>query len=340
MRKYLSAAVSLLFFSGLPFGASGEVNWLFQVGGMYMKQYGAEGKFFNYETGEREKGKSFEATAGLYLQIPVSKSVPVYIETGLGYRNKLVLSQAKGFKFKPSLIEEDWLPDEGDLDYYRGNIIEIPVKAGYALALNEHNSFEFGFGPYVGFCTERGNGDPLLAGLTASAAYRHRCMSFGFSYANPVFVNGPRNYYTNSINFTIGINFGSGAWSTIGNVAMIAGSVAGGVAQSYVNAYGQSAESSSDYSSGSYSSSSQSEGYSRNGGSRNVGNKYDTREQENFNAEKRAYEGWDSQLSMHFSGNRTMSASDVRHAQSEMKRIREKWKARGKNIPKSSNETR
>ena len=120
MRKYLSAAVSLLFFSGLPFGASGEVNWLFQVGGMYMKQYGAEGKFFNYETGEREKGKSFEATAGLYLQIPVSKSVPVYIETGLGYRNKLVLSQAKGFKFKPSLIEEDWLPDEGDLDYYRG----------------------------------------------------------------------------------------------------------------------------------------------------------------------------------------------------------------------------
>ena len=52
------------------------------------------------------------------------------------------------------------------------------------------------------------------------------------------------------------------------------------------------------------------------------------------------YADYDSQLAMHFSGNRPMSASDARTIQQRMRSIRKKWEARGKTITEVPNETR
>lgn len=76
------------------------------------------------------------------------------------------------------------------------------------------------------------------------------------------------------------------------------------------------------------------------GGKLSVESKYDIREQGNYNLDKTTYSQYDSQLSAHFAGNKPMSETSVKYAQEEMKRIRLKWKERGKNIPQSQNETR
>ncbi len=218
-----------------------EVNWQLQFGGMYLKQYGTDVDHQLNNPYELTKGSSYELKGALLLQIPVSNSVPAFIETGLAYRNKLTISQEKGNKFDPEYILENY-DNYSEFEFYRNNILELPIKAGYKLALNEKNSFNFGFGPYVGMCTERGFGDPISVGLNLSAAFRHRCMSFGLEWQNPLFLNGPRDYYKNSINLTIGINFKGKVWSHIGAATLATVAVAGGVATAYADSNGNSSQ--------------------------------------------------------------------------------------------------
>lgn len=238
MRFFSFVLASLFFFfilSILP--ANAQVNWLIQVEGMYMKQFGADGTKIrrnpdNEALFEGRNGPSYEVGAGIYLQVPVSKSLPIFIETGLGYRNKFVFQVEKGYKFNKQEIMSDvyeydhGVYNDGWYEYnfseishaichgkygipYRGNYLELPIKCGYQLKINDSNSIVFGFGPYLSFCTEIGSlgySSPLSVGLAASASFRHRCMSFGVSFQNPVFFNGLRNHYSNSLNITIGIN--------------------------------------------------------------------------------------------------------------------------------------
>ncbi len=218
------------------------------------------------------------------------------------------------------------------MDYYRGHFIEIPVKAGYVLRLNERNSFQFTLGPYVSMVTERGYGDPISVGLNASAAFRHRCMSFGIAWQNPIFLNGPRDYYTNSFEVTIGINFGSDAWSHIGNAAMIASSVMGTVADAYLQY-----ESTQQHQVGSYDNNNRTNlsSGSENGSSRSGSS---ISEQTSYNRDKATYGRYDSDLAAYFAGNKP--GYDYKNAQRQMKKLREKWQNKGKSFPKSANETR
>lgn len=237
----------LLFLSAIPLFCSAEVNWAFYGGGMYAKQYGAEGIFYDDEDDDNlvpKKGNSFEWLLGLNLQIPLSKKI--YLETGVGMRNKLVLLQKNGFKFNSSVIKmydrrhiQDFISE--NFDYGRGYFLGIPLKVGYNLKLNEKNQFLFSVGPYasVNISGSYENWDDLKfkdklnVGLNASIVFRHRCMSFGLDYRNPLFKNGLNDYYKNSVNLTIGINFKSKGWATIGTVALATTSVVGGVAAAY-----------------------------------------------------------------------------------------------------------
>lgn len=321
--------------------SSAAVNWLIQVGGMYMKQYGAEGTF--YDENGPAKGSSFEAMGGIFLQIPLTSKLPIFLETGLDYRNKLLLSQAEGCKFRAEEFYDTRWTDAPEQNIYHGrdHIIELPVKAGYNLKLNEKNSFVFGFGPYAALYTERGLGDPLSIGLTVSAAFRHRCMSFGLSYSNPVFLNGPRDYYKNSITFNIGINL-QGRTPNWDNILMgleIAEGVLGGVNSAMQSAgYGTSDES-NYYSSGNESSRSSGSGSSRSSDNVSSGSAgASASEMTSRNTDKNTYFKYETTVIKIISGDDTVNKkSDI---QKKMKKLREKWSKRNLGWDASPYETK
>lgn len=206
MRRFITTLAQRLMLVAMlmvALQANAEVYWHFQVGGMYGKRYGGSDGF-TYSDGEVEQKNNYELKGAILLQIPLSQRLPLSLETGLAYRSKITLSQEKGFKFDPKGFDPY---DESKVECYRGNIIEIPVRALWQLSLNESNSFVFGAGPYVAGNIERGLGDPVSVGLNLSAAYRHRCVSVGVEWQNPLFLNGPRDYYTNSFIVTLGLTF-------------------------------------------------------------------------------------------------------------------------------------
>lgn len=199
--------------------AAAQVNWQFQIGGMYSKKYGES---------LSEKRGSVELSGAILLQIPVKQQF--FIETGLGWRNKLVLSQAEDYKFDPDNSNYK------DFEGYIANFLELPIKAGYKLQLNEKNAIDFGFGPYLSLAfnkPEYFNKSSFSAGLNASVAFRHRCMSFGVSWQNPIFKNGLNDYHRNSVTVTIGINFKGRKpnWDKIMDGLSIAGTVLEGTTQ-------------------------------------------------------------------------------------------------------------
>ncbi|MDE7151712.1 MAG: hypothetical protein K2O27_05545 [Candidatus Amulumruptor sp.] len=242
----------------LPLQTFAQLDWRIEAGGMMSKHYGVSGEFYD-EFGEPGKKTDFEAFGALLLRISLSSNIPLSLETGLGYRNKLVLSQEKGFKFEPSLLDEtiSWTsnPMYGKVMDYRGNFIEIPVKAIYSFNINEKNGFDLGLGPYVSMVTERGLGDPVSVGLNASVAYKYRRLSVGVAWQNPLFLNGPRDYYKNSCMLTLGLTLGKPSSEALGNFANTLGAVGsalGEVSQSYAssstvsNSYTVSSDTSDD----------------------------------------------------------------------------------------------
>lgn len=200
--------------------AAAQVNWQFQIGGMYSKKYGIGGL--------GEKSGCVELSGAILLQIPVKQQF--FIETGLGWRRKLVLSQAEDCKFDP----DNYNYKDFDSDF--ADFLELPIKAGYKLQLNEKNAFDFGFGPYLSLAFNKPecfNNSSFSAGLNASVAFRHRCMSFGVSWQNPIFKNGFNDYYKNSVMVTIGINFKGRKpnWDKIMDGLSVAGAVLEGATQ-------------------------------------------------------------------------------------------------------------
>lgn len=359
--------LALLLLSAIPLFCLAEVNWSFYVGGMYSKQYGAGGSFYDDEDNYNlipKKANSFEALLGLNLQIPLNKRI--FLETGVGLRNKLVLMQKDGYKFNPSDIKmydrfdiEDFISE--NLDYGRGYFLGIPVKVGYNLKLNEKNQFLFSVGPYasvnIAGSYEHWDDlkfkDKLNVGLNASIVFRHRCMSFGLDYRNPLFKNGLNDYYKNSVNLTIGINFKSKGWATIGTVALATASVVGGVAAAYSGSDNSLIDSNniSDNESVQYATPSNSISSGENG---STGYSQSFYQQE--------YDRWQRVAERHFEsltnlgykiknkdGNKSggtgqgMSSSNYarmkksfREAQNEMKKIRSKAKKEGYTIQKAS----
>lgn len=106
-----------------------RVNWELQVGGMYREVYDA----YSIEDGDYSRGARVEALARLLLQIPVSKKVPVFIETGLGWHVKPVLAVEDGIKFPGDKVPIG----HGLIEDTNGDFLALPLKCGYKLQLNE-----------------------------------------------------------------------------------------------------------------------------------------------------------------------------------------------------------
>ena len=70
------------------------------------------------------------------------------------------------------------------------------------------------------------------------------------------------------------------------------------------------------------------------------GNKHNLGEQQSYNTDKQTWGSYDGMLSAHFYGGRSATRSEVQQWQKKMKDFRDKWKARGKSFPDSSNENK
>lgn len=302
--------------------AAAQVNWQFQIGGMYSKKYGES---------LSEKRGSVELSGAILLQIPVKQQF--FIETGLGWRNKLVLSQAEDYKFDPDNSNYK------DFEGYIANFLELPIKAGYKLQLNEKNAIDFGFGPYLSLAfnkPEYFNKSSFSAGLNASVAFRHRCMSFGVSWQNPIFKNGLNDHHRNSVTVTIGINFKGRKpnWDKIMDGLSIAGAVLEGATQVASAFTGNSSTSETMMSS---SSSTNYEAQYR---------QWEKRAESHYNSltniglsveSKKAAAG--STMGSMNGGNYVSMKKSLREAQKQMKSIRTKAAKDGVIIPQSKWET-
>lgn len=307
-----------------------QVNWQFQLGGMFMKQYGG-GEGLNYTNGVVEKNNNLEGKAALLLQIPMSHRLPVFLETGLAFRTKIAISQEEGYKFDPKNF---YYGDNGRVDCYRADGLEIPVKFGWKLRLNENNAFDFGAGPYVAAYFDKGLGDPVSVGVNLSAAFRHRCMSFGVEWQNPLFLDGLRDYNKNSFAVTVGINFkiGSVNLDKLANALEATSSVLStasasmGYEQSDSYNYPdvESEESSSTISRSTKKSTGKTTGKSKEEKG------FSLSEQTDYNRDKSTYAQWETYLLKD-----GLSKKERDHAKDEMKRLRKKWEKRGKPWTKS-----
>lgn len=74
------------------------------------------------------------------------------------------------------------------------------------------------------------------------------------------------------------------------------------------------------------------------GGSSGGGAGYNMSEQQAYNSAKSTYARYDSMVSAAKAGTRSASASEISGWQSKMRQLREKWEAKGKSFPHSSNE--
>lgn len=302
--------------------AAAQVNWQFQIGGMYSKKYG----MYSLD----EKSGSGELSGTILLQIPVKQQF--FIETGLGWRHKLVLCQAEDCKFDP----DNYNYKDFDSDF--ADFLELPIKAGYKLQLNEKNAFDFGFGPYLSLAFNKPecfNNSSFSAGLNASVAFRHRCMSFGVSWQNPIFKNGLNDYHRNSVTVTIGINFKGRKpnWDKIMDGLSVAGAVLEGATQVASAFTGNSVTS---YNANDYDSTDSN--HSNTSGNKSIGKKYNIAEQQHCNSDKRVYEQYDSQLAMDEAGNRHMNDRDRKEVKRKMRALRLKWEAKGYSFPHSTRE--
>lgn len=313
-----------------------RTNWRFYLGGMYAKGFNADNLFWNWNSdGVIEFDKSADVpTNGSYsvwagMDIQFSLKEKLFIETGLNFREL-------PYVYGKNVSETDpysgavfrWYEVRYGNGYGHRDMLSIPVRIGYKLMLNGNNQFEFAAGPYFGMDFD---GD-YYVGLSPMVTYKHRALSLSFHWENPLFVNTSHNHFKNQFAFSIGVNF-NGRKPNMDNILLgleAAGSILE-TANQTISQYNGS-NSSSSYTDTDSSS-------SRGGGSSSNGNGFSLSEQQAYNTDKNTYNKYDSQLSMHFTGVRVMSCSDVKKIQKKMKKLREKWERKGKSFPKFPSET-
>lgn len=360
-KKLLLLAVAVLASAS----AFGKVTWYLQAGGIWGS--GEMYKNSSYSAGDhaiihedswnesysKDINKGYEVAVGLYMQIPM-KVNRMFIDTGLGWRMNNVVSSRDFY-----VPEDPKYMEYGNykiLNYQgRMNFLELPVRFGYQLNLNEKNSFQFKLGPYVSYAlgtvhknTQEYFGDtpvvpkqslsPLSVGLSPSVMYKHRAFSVGATLNTPCFYNGLRAVKSTSVNLVIAVHLGSTSgwnWDAITDGLSAASQVMGAVSDTYMQMQSDGG------------------GVSNEGGSNSIGKvrdsndsgaspkgKFNTAEQRKRDQDRRIYEKYDSQLSSHFAGNQRMTPSSVAEAQMKMKQLREKWEKKGYSFPKSVNEDR
>lgn len=256
--KKLCVAV-LLIWMGLP--AHSEVQWIFEVGGMYTTKSDFKvirDEFLDgHSSWTESKDPTFNAIVGLGLVIPVSHKIPLSIETGLRYRrawmetNYVADEKITEDRLRKTLYTgDDW-----------GNMIEVPIKLNYHLSTSEICGFDFAIGPRIAYnftplrAWQQGykeyeiiNGEvqpepfnishlvfpewkyPVTIDLEPSITFNIKAFRVGIQGTIPVY--NP-SHYTNKTwaSVTIGVSFNSGVWGKIGQGALVAGQVMTTVAE-------------------------------------------------------------------------------------------------------------
>lgn len=294
------------------------------------------------------KSAAFNMFVGLGLQIPVSKSIPLYLETGLRYRRdwleyNTVTTDETDFRIYRALsVGEDW-----------ANMLEIPIKVSYRLPTSDICSFDFALGPKVSYnftpveiskggsyeidketgkqtnnhtIFSEGKKSPVIVEIEPSVTFNIRAFRVGLQGSIPVVTNGISN--TSYVSATIGFSFKTGVWKSIGHGAMATGMVMSTLAEGYVNANaGYNEASTSDGGIGETSSDNP-----------NAGSSW---ERMYYHWEKRAIEAYNSLNGQSGSSSTYMSRKKMlRNAQKEMRKARKKARESGINITPSEYENK
>lgn len=309
--------------------AQAAVNWRIHAGGMY----GIRGIY-------TDDASNFTALLGVEIQFPIQNKF--FIETGL---NVLAAPTTFTEGFLPDAINEastykvplkdfdssgEYIGSEyrnATISQGIGTFLNLPVRFSYRYRLKGDNEFQFAFGPYLNVYfddNDFADESPLSVGLTPSVVFKHRALSLGIMYMNPCIYNGIKNRDTNTLLFTIGVNF-NGRKINLDKLAAgleVASAVmntANATLQQYAEATG--AGDSGYDSDSSYSSSSSS--YSSSSSS-SRGSDTSLTKSTNAQHDRNTYFKNETLVQRILSGDDTVNKkSDI---QREMKRIRNKWK--------------
>lgn len=321
------------------------VKFRFQIGSMFNMLRSPLGTKFV------ETQPKFPLLLGVELQIPVKNDW--FIETGVDFRwgpYTDTYSSHGDDAGKNKSIPLKYFDKEGKYDgpdKYRtpntaypgkffdpeistdfSGFIDIPIRAGWKKKFKGKNELQFSFGPMLTVSLYDGalHSTPISVGLSPAVAYKHRALSLGLYYNNPVIYNGPKNRETNTLMFTIGVNFNGRTpnWENIGKGAMIFAEAMGGAAE-VMSAYQSTKSGGSGYSN---SSSSSRSGKSKTSGKSKNSSKDNSLSQRTArNADHNTYLKYESMVIKIINGDDTTNnKADV---QQKMKQLREKWVKRG-----------
>ena len=338
-NDFLKKCFAIASFLLLSCAANAQLMWNLKGGFMGRKALVRES--------EVEEKNSPDWMVGLELEIPLSEQLN--LETGLRYKDHKVF------------VQKEYNYDIGNGETFKrvfdANVnFEIPLRLTYKQPLGRHFSLHAGLGPYLTTCYGAGwdrynaeyigfsgssiewkdakIGDMTNIGLETSVAINWACLSLGATYNNPCFYKGYKDENKPVVMATLGIRFKSSAWKYVG-ATLLSIVTFGGAAAS---AWSKAVEANRDYSSGSFDS------YSSSGGSSSStsgnANSNNLSEQQSYNTDKRTWDNYDSQLSAHFYGSRSATRTEVQQWQQSMKKLRQKWQAKGKSFPNSSNESK
>lgn len=330
------------------------INWRIHVGGMYnILRTPLDRK--NY----LEFGDKFSFMGGVEIQVPLRKNW--YIEPGLNLRYGpwtyvVEISSIGQYNIPHYKMASAPLKDFDKYGFYTGNgdfwqpsvetqpsyFVDMPIRAGWRLALNDKNEFQFSFGPYLSI--DCGNPDRdatygvvdgcnrFSIGLNPSVVYKHRALSLGISYQNPCIYNGPKNRETNTLLFTIGINFRGRKVNLdkLSSALEIAGSVLNTTADAMSSYYGNLGEDTS--------ASSDNNSSSRNSVSTRATSSNTSKDRTSRNADYNSYFKYETTVIKIINGDdRVNKKSDI---QRKMKALRKKWVDRGDGWNASPYETK
>lgn len=171
--------------------------------------------------------------AGLELEIPLSKKFN--IETGLRYKNQCLC-----------LTEHGTRNDVYEYDHI--NHLELPLRLAYKQNIGDYFSLHIGIGPYIGTSLESTTLmsddmkiSTLRVGIEPSIAINWKKLSLGVTYNSPCFYKGYKikewpivNYKNNTgLMVTMGIRFGTESWDNVGKVLAAASSISAAVGTEY-----------------------------------------------------------------------------------------------------------
>jgi len=301
----------------------GGLLWNLKAGGMLWKRTSPQML--------DEKEGATDILAGLGVEIPLNRKLN--IETGLRWKYVYALLQA---------AEGMGNGDNNELDEQM-HLLELPVRLMYKWQLKDNLSLHVGAGPYASmpiaysfdgddsFLEERPKGK-LNIGLETAAVLYWGNFNVGLHYNIPIH-KGYKDGYNNRVELTLGIRFKSKFWEKLGD-----GVIAADNALRASGAYDAIDRLAETYGSGESSSSSGNSKGSTYKKASTPGNKYSISEQQNFNDAKEAYQHNEDLLIKARYGNIEATPQEIKHWQSEMKKIRIKWEKRGKRIEKSQYE--